>query len=355
MAEEIPPAAPEAGAAATSADGAAPAGDSTTGRDSTHASDPTRAAAAAAARDKVPAAAVPQRGQPVQDAGGGLSRFINRQGRSNVVALGLHRSRFGDLYHAWLIASWRMVLAASALSFLGLNLLFGGLYLWVGGIENARPASFADAFFFSVQTFATIGYGRLAPVSTAANVVVTVESFVGLLATAMVTGLMFAKFARPTSRVLWSRVAVVAPQDGVRSLMIRMANERGNRVVEAQLRLSLARQEITVEGEQVRRVHDLRLVRSRSSVFVLTWTAIHPIDESSPLYGLTKEDLVAQGVEIIASLTGLDETFSQTIHSRHAWAATEIVFDARFADILVPLPDGRRAIDYTRFHETKPL
>lgn len=281
-------------------------------------------------------------------------RFITPEGRPAVVPLGLRKRWFGDLYHLWLRASWTRAIAATALAYAGLVAAFALLYLGVGGVEN-MPRSFWPAFFFSSQTLSTVGYGNMAPASAAANAVSFLESFVGLIATAMITGLMFAKFARPTSRVLWSRVAVVAPQDGVRSLMFRAANERGNQVVEAQLRLALVRQETTVEGDRVRRVHDLPLVRAQSAVFALTWTAIHRLDPSSKLYGLTAEDLRAQGAEIIASLTGLDETFSQTIHSRHSWSWNEIVWDSRFADIIGELPDGKRSVDYARFHDTTPL
>ncbi|GAC1343266.1 MAG: ion channel [Myxococcales bacterium] len=284
-----------------------------------------------------------------------LGRFIDRQGRATAVTLGLSRRPLGDLYHLWLTASWTKVIGAAAVVYFAINALFAFGYLATGGIGNAREGSFADAFFFSVQTFSTVGYGHLAPLSTAANVAMSVESFVALLATAMITGLMFAKFARPTARVLWSRIAVIAPQDGVPSLMFRMANERGNQVVEAQLRLMLLRYETTAEGQAVRRQHDLKLVRSQSVVFVLSWTAIHPIDASSLLYGITRERMKEEQLELVASLTGLDQTFSQTIHSRHSWTADDIVWGERFTDIFGTLPDGRRSIDYTTFHETKPL
>jgi inward rectifier potassium channel len=125
--------------------------------------------------------------------------------------------------------------------------------------------------------------------------------------------------------------------------------------VEAQVRLALVRQERTVEGDDVRRVHDLRLVRAQSGVFALSWTAVHPIDASSKLHGLTPEMMRDQGAELVASLTGLDATFSQTIHSRHSWSWDEIVWDQRFEDILGTLPDGRRSIDYRKFHQTRPL
>jgi inward rectifier potassium channel len=299
--------------------------------------------------------------EPVEPAAAGLAaaagggRFLTQEGKPTMVPLGLRKGGFSDFYHLWLTASWRKAIGAVTVAYFGINTIFALLYLLVGGVENMPADSFWSAFFFSAQTFSTVGYGHLAPRSSAANAVASVESFVALMATAMITGLMFAKFARPTARVLWSRVAVVAPQDGVPSLMFRMANERGNQVVEAQLRLALVRQERTVEGEEIRRVHDLRLVRAQSGVFALSWTAVHPIDASSKLYGLTREMMREQGAELIASLTGLDQTFSQTIHSRHSWSWDEIVWDGRFEDILGTLPDGRRSVDYRKFHQTSPL
>ncbi len=281
-------------------------------------------------------------------------RFISREGRSNLVKLGIRRAALSDLYHSWLAARWRLVFLVVVVLYLAVNSVFAGLYLLLGGIENARPGSFADAFFFSVQTIATIGYGKMSPVTVPAHLLVTLESFCGITGVALITGLMFAKFARPTARVLWSEVCVVAMQDGVRSLMLRVANARGNQVAEANLRVGLLRNETTAEGESVRRMHDLRLVRGNSQVFALSWLAVHPIDEQSVLYGATPESLRAQHAELYVSLSGLDETFNQTIHSRHAYAVDEIRWGERFVDLIGALPDGRIGIDYTRFHQTKP-
>jgi inward rectifier potassium channel len=281
-------------------------------------------------------------------------RYISRDGRSNLVKLGIESGVLRDLYHAWLVASWPRVFAVAVGIYAALNTLFALCYLAVGGIENARAGSFRDAFFFSVQTIATIGYGRMSPVSVPANLLVTVESLCGILGTALVTGLMFAKFARPSARVLWSNVAVVALQDGVPSLMLRVANARGNQVVEARLRLGLMRSETTAEGESVRRMHDLKLVRAESAVFALSWLAVHPITKESALYGEDRESLKAMGAELYVSLTGLDQTFNQTIHSRHSYVPDEIEWGQRFEDIVGPLPDGQMAIDYRRFHLTRP-
>ncbi len=260
-----------------------------------------------------------------------------------------------DLYYFLIESPWPQLIASVAVGFVAANALFALAYLAGGGdIENARPGSFADAFFFSVQTMATIGYGKMAPRTLYANVLVAVEAMTGLLGLAIVTGLIFAKFARPTARVLFSRVAVVAPRDGIPSLMFRMANERGNQIVEAQIHVVLTRLETTAEGEEVRRFHDLELVRARSALFMLTWTAVHPITERSPLYGMTGATLEATEAEVVVSLTGLDETLSQTVHARHAYAPEEILWGARFANVLTKLPDGGRQVDYSRFHDVIP-
>jgi inward rectifier potassium channel len=279
-------------------------------------------------------------------------RYVGRSGTVDaVVRHGLERS-WHDQYHALIATSWPRFLGLLAASYLGLNCLFAiGYALVPGSITNARPGSLTDAFFFSVQTLATIGYGVMSPQTTFANVLVTIESTIGIMALPAVTGLVFAKFARPTARIAFSRHALVTTRDGVPSLVFRMANLRGNQIVEARARVVLARQETTPEGEHVRRIHDLPLVRSESPLFALTWMASHPITEGSPLAGATAESLAASGAEIVVSLVGIDETLSQTIHARWSYLPDEIHWGGRFADVLTYLPDGRRHIDYTRFHQ----
>ena len=241
------------------------------------------------------------------------------------------------------------------LAYAGANTLFALLYVIGGGVENARPGSFADAYFFSVQTMATIGYGKMTPESAFANIVVTFEALVGLVGLALATGLMFSKFSQPRARVIFSRRAVVAMRDGAPSLMVRLANERKTGLVEATVRLVLVRDETTVEGESVRRFHTLPLVRSSNAVFALSWTAIHPIDEKSPLHGETPASLEKSRADLVASLIGMEEATAQTVHARFAWGSADILFGYRFADILVYLPDGRRALDYTRFDDVEPV
>jgi inward rectifier potassium channel len=251
-----------------------------------------------------------------------------------------------------LVTSWWRFFGLIALAYVTVNALFGLAYAAVPGcLENARPGDFADGFFFSVQTMGTIGYGKVAPVTTYSNVLVAVESLCGIFGMALVTGLTFAKFARPRARVLFSRVAVVSSRDGVPSLMLRMANERASQIVDANVFMVLSINDVTAEGERVRRFHTLELARDRVATFALSWTAIHPITEASPLFRLSSDELERRGAELIVTMTGIDETFVQTVHARASYSARAILFGRRFADI-IHIGERTRVVDYSKFHET---
>lgn len=278
--------------------------------------------------------------------------LISRIALNQVIRKGVHRFSWRDLYHLLLVLSWPQFLLAIFGLYIVSNILFAFVYLAGGDcIANARPGSFSDAFFFSVQTMATIGYGGMSPQTSYANAIVTIEALIGLLGVAMVTGLAFARFSLPSARLLFSKVAVIAPHNGIPTLMFRTANQRRNFVLEAEIRVTLVRNETTTEGQFMRRFYDLELVRSRTPIFALSWMVMHPITEKSLLYGVTPDSLVADEMEIIVTLTGIDETVSQTIHSRYAYTAQEILWNAHFVDIISKLPDGRRVVDYTRFHD----
>ena len=205
-----------------------------------------------------------------------------------------------------------------------------------------------------MQTLATIGYGRWAPVSTYANSVVTIETLIGVSTIAVFTALAFARFARPTAQIVFSHNLVVTAFDGVPTLIMRVANERDNQILEARVTLSILRDEVTAEGVYFRRLHDLALVRDHTPVFGMTFQVMHKLDAKSPLYGYTPEKLEADWVEVIALVTGLDETMMQNVHARASYDSSEILFGRRFADIFGYLPDGRQAMDYRKFHETEP-
>jgi inward rectifier potassium channel len=258
-----------------------------------------------------------------------------------------------DFYHRLLtIPPWMLFLVLAA-AYVAFNLAFAGLYLLQSGsIANAGSRSFTDAFFFSVQTMATIGYGDMHPATLYANLLVTVEVLLGMTGLAVTSGLVFARFSRPTARVMFSDVAVIVGHDGVASLMFRAANRRRNQILEAQVTVMLLRDEISGEGIEMRRFHDMAVARPRTPMFTLTWMVIHPIDEASPLFGESRESLLRSHAQIIVSIIGIDETFSQTIHARHTYDAAAIRWNHRFADILARAEDGHRQIDYRRFHDT---
>jgi inward rectifier potassium channel len=265
------------------------------------------------------------------------------------------RGPFDDLYHYLLTAGWFELIGIVALFFVAANLIFATGYYLDGGIENTHSGSFLDMFFFSIQTMATIGYGKMEPISLFCNILVSIEALFGLLGLAVVTGLTFSKFSRPTARVRFSSCAIVGPRDGVPSLMFRMANLRNNRIVEGEIHVVLARQEVTLEGDSVRRFYDLTMSRPRSALFQLTWTAIHPIIENSPLYGQTRDSLLGVQGEIIVSLIGFEETFSQTVHARHSYRFDQVQWNVRFLDVLVRQPDGSFKVDYAHFDDFESI
>lgn len=282
---------------------------------------------------------------------------LPRLGSPNTIVevRGLNAQPWRDVYPYLLSANWPRLIAIIVGFYLAMNLLFGALF-WLdpGGIENARPGSFADAFNFSVQTWGTIGYGKLVPTSTYAHVVVTTESVTSMLFIALLTGLLFAKFSRPNARVMFSRVAVVSDWDGTRSLILRLANQRGTHIGDAQCRMAINLQEHDGEGNYVRRTFDLPLVRNTNPNFVFAWTVIHPIDEASPLHGRGLEDLHRLDVIIHIAVQGIDEIYGQTVYARHRYLASDVRFGEEFRSILGRTSDGKRLIDYTHFHDTEP-
>jgi inward rectifier potassium channel len=236
---------------------------------------------------------------------------------------------------------------------LAANLLFAGLLALSDDPVEHAPG-FVEKFYFSVQTWATIGYGGMTPKTTWANMIVVVESIAGIISTAVITGLVFAKFARPTARVLFAQKLITEQRNGKRYLMVRVANERGNDVVEASARVTLMRDEVSREGEHMRRLYDLKLVRDVQPLFAISWTLMHEIDESSPFFGKSSEQIVKEDWRVHVSLQGHDGTLAQTIHAGHFYSAADIAFDHRYVDVTTPLPGGRVQVDLSRFHDLEP-
>jgi inward rectifier potassium channel len=286
-------------------------------------------------------------------------RFLNRDGTFNVRRVGLGYLRSLSAYHALLNISWTRFFLLSAVAYFATNTLFGAAYLLCGpgalaGSKAIGPvARFAEAFFFSVQTLGTIGYGVLSPNGLAANLVSAVEALFGLMGFALLTGLLFSRFSRPTPHVAFSRQAVVAPFRGGQAFMFRVANERSNQLTDVQARIILTRME-GPPGARARKFHLLNLDRPGVVFFPLHWVVVHPIDETSPFWGLTPEEFLAQDTEVLILLSAMDETFFQTVHVRSSYKAHEVAWNMKFSDMFLRTEDGLVGIDMGKLHDIEP-
>ena len=265
-------------------------------------------------------------------------RFLNRDGTFNVQRKGLKNTTVLNLYHYLLTMSWGRFLMLVLLLYFLSNIVFGALYGLMGDAalidtsEAPMTNPFLRGFFFSVQTFATIGYGTIHPVGLLPNFLVTIESYYSMIATALITGLVFARFARPEAKILFSENAIVAPYRDITGLMFRLVNNRNNQLIELKAQVLYARF-VDEDGNFVRRFDLLKLEREKVSFFPLSWTIVHPIDKDSPLYGCSEEDLQANDAEIIVLLSALDETFAQSVHTRTSYKIGEIKFGYKFSNI----------------------
>ncbi len=272
-----------------------------------------------------------------------------------VTRVGEPRWHWSDAYHMILTLSWPRFFGLAIGGYLLVNLLFAtAFYLVPGTILNTRSNSFLVAFFFSIETLATVGYGVMSPATVYGHVVASTEILLGMLVTAMLTGLLFARFSRPTARVLFSRVVVITTFNGVPTLMLRAGNERNNLILEASVAMSLIRKEKTKEGETFYRVYDLKLDRERSSAFAMSWTVMHRIDENSPFFGKTVSDLAAEEATLNVAISGLDETLNDTVHARYGYEPEQMIFGSHFADILFERESGKWSVDFRKFHDVQP-
>ena len=282
-------------------------------------------------------------------------RLLNRDGTFNVVRRGLGPFGALNIYHHLLTVSWPAFLGLVAAGYAVTNALFAVLYTLCGpdalrgtdGIE--RGSRFLTGFFFSVETLATIGFGNIAPNGLAANVLMTVESLVGLLAFALASGLVFARFARPVARIVFSENALIAPYHGYTAFMFRVVNGRSNQLIEVNAKVS-----VSLGHDGSRRFHELTLERPNVTLFTLSWTIVHPIDESSPLWGITERELHQEDAEFFVVMEAIDETFSQAVHARTSYKPQEVVWGARFRDLFIRSEGHVRGIDVSRLHDFAP-
>jgi inward rectifier potassium channel len=276
-------------------------------------------------------------------------------GTREVLVYGMPIKTWGDFYHSALTMRWTTFFASLAALFLLLNGVFASLYLLgTKPIANQYPDGFLGAFFFSVETLATVGYGDMHPQTLYAHLVATLEIFVGMSGIALGTGLVFARFSRPRAKIMFARNVVVHPIEGRMTLMARAANARQNVIAEAGAKLRLIRIETSSDGYRLRRIHDLKLVRDQHPLFTLGWNLMHVIDESSPLYGVTPEMLESQQATLLVVIEGSDESTAQTMQARYSWSGRQIHWHYRYVDLMSDA-DGVSTMDYTHFHDVVPF
>jgi len=280
--------------------------------------------------------------------------FTSTVGHTQVTRLGVPRFSVKDTYHLILRMSWFEFFALAVTTYLLANLAFGCAYYFGDhAINNAD--SFADCFFFSVETLATVGYGGMSPATFYGHCVATVEIITGMLSMAVITSLVFARFSKPTARILFSKVVVITPFDGVPTMMLRVANQRRSYILEATASLVLLRDEETSDGHSMRRFHDLKLERARSPMFALSWQIMHRIDETSPLFGVTAETFKEEDMRLALTISGVEDTFAATVTARHDYTHEHLQFNERFVDIFEEGEHPRHMyLDFDKFHQTEP-
>ncbi|HUA80736.1 MAG TPA: ion channel [Dyella sp.] len=272
------------------------------------------------------------------------------------VSEGLNERVWDDFYHRALTMSWPAFFGMAVSVFLMFNAVFAMIYqIDPNGIANQYPKGLAGAFFFSVETLATVGYGDMHPASVYTHVVATVEIIVGMGNIAVFTGLIFARFSRPQAKIVFGKHPVVRVIDGKQTLMMRAANMRLNLIAQASAQLHLLRLHISPEGFQIRRIEDLQLVRDEHPVFMLSWSLMHVIDENSPLYNETPESLEATETSLLLTIEGVDETTSQSMMARAQWNIKDVRWNHRYVDLVRRNEHGVNVIDYTIFDDVLPL
>ena len=278
---------------------------------------------------------------------------VVRFGSREIVTEGLHLTFWGDISHRCMTASWPAFIGGAVLVFVAFNVIFASFY-WLGNqpISNVPAGDYIDYVYFSIETLSTAGYGDMHPQTHYGHFIAAVELFTGIFSMSLMTGLIFARFSRPNARLLFAEHPVISIHEGKPTLMLRLANERHNIISNATAKLWLFKNMVSQEGERLRRFFELPLTQNQNPGLAISWTLYHVIDENSPLYQITAEDLAELKAALAVVVSGYDVVAAQTILGRKAYEYDEIRFGHRYADIIGTSEDGRLRIDYGRFHET---
>jgi inward rectifier potassium channel len=288
-------------------------------------------------------------------------RLLNRDGSFNIRRKGQPFLEWFSGYHYLISLPWWKFNLILLSAYIVINAIFGGIYLIIGtdglaGIDgHSMMQRYFQTFFFSTQTFTTVGFGRIAPVGTGANITASLESLAGLLSFAFATGLLYGRFSRPVAKIIFSQNALIAPYEDKTAFMFRSSNQRVNQLIDVNATVTFSRFERMENGERARKFYTLDLERKSVTLFYLSWTVVHPITESSPLFGVTKEQLDASDAEFLILLRAFDDAFSQDVHARTSYKSNEVVFGHRFKSIIRTAPDGITEIDLDKIHDYEEI
>lgn len=287
--------------------------------------------------------------------------LMNKDGSPNVKRVGLSFFNTANNYHTLITMSWTRFWVVVLSCYLVVNIIFAFIYTSIGPNSldgtsgNTHFDHFMDAFFFSAQTMSTVGYGHISPRGMTTNSVAALESMMGLLAFALATGLLYGRFSRPSAQIIYSRNILIAPyKDTGKGVMFRLANRRRNMLIDLEIEIIFSYNE-TVDGKTVRRFYPLELERRKVSVLTLNWTIVHELDENSPMFEMTKDDLIKSEAGFAILLRAFDDTFSQTVHSRTQYQAHEIIWGAKFKPVFDRDETGRIVLDISKISDHLPF
>ncbi|MBN2012280.1 hypothetical protein JW960_23325 [candidate division KSB1 bacterium] len=287
-------------------------------------------------------------------------RMLNHDGSFNVERVGLPLLRKLSFYHSILTMPWWKFHVTIIGTFFVLNCMFAIVFMLLGphaiqGMEvHSVPEQFVQDFFFSVQSFTTVGYGHLSPNGFWSSLVAAFDAFFGLLGFALATSLLFARFSRPTARIMYSNQALIAPYHDGEALMFRIANERDSQLLDVEAKVLYTQMEM-VNGRRIRRFYELKLERNKVAFLPLHWTIVHPINDESPIYGFSQDDMREAEAEILILLTAIDDIYSHTVHSRSSYRYNEMVWRAKFMDMFEPTESGHVKVDMRKLHKFEPV
>jgi inward rectifier potassium channel len=278
-----------------------------------------------------------------------------RVGSYEMTKKGISRFDLRDPYHLAIALTWPKFLATLIILYISVNFIFAVLFWAVpGSVANARPHSFADDLFFSVETLSTVGYGDMYPATLYGRIVAATEIACGLAFTAILTGLTFVRFSRPRAKFVFAPNPVVTMHNGKPTLMVKIGNGRAGILADAAAKLNILLIETNADGKLFRRAQELRLERAHIPVFPLDWTLVHVLDEHSPMHGYDAARLIDADVRLFVAVEARDPTLATVVHDIRSYAPEDVRFGMRYAQVVTTAEDGTPVADMALIGELEP-